>query len=91
MTRDELIQKYSNREDISDDLKIEILEDISDSIDTESDPETEVLKAKVEELEWKFGDLKEKYIRRFSEAKEDDPEEDEEEEEEEKIVDVKEI
>lgn len=92
MTREELIQKYSNREDISDDLKIEILEDISDSINTESDPETEVLTAKVEELDWKFRDLKEKYIRRFSEVKEDDPEEDpEEEEEKEEIIDVKEI
>ena len=93
MTREDLIQKYTNREDISDELKIEILEDISDSIDTpESDPETEVLKAKVEELEWKYGDLKEKYIRRFSEMKEDDPEDDpEEEEEKEEIIDVKEI
>ena len=94
MTREEIIRKYTDREDLPDEVKIEILEDISDmevpapEADLE---ELQELNSRIEELENSYSELKEKYIRRFSEAKEDDPEEEEEEEEEEKIVDVKEI
>jgi len=77
-----------------DDLKIELLEDIEDSFETESETET-VSKEDYEKVVSERDEIKKKYKERFlsnEETKEDEEKEDEETGlEEEKIVDIKEI
>lgn len=74
--------------DVSDEIKIELLEDIEDSFDIVEDGSSEEL----EEIKTKYEELKTKYKERFlTSDKKDDKEDDTEELEEEEIVDVKEI
>lgn len=68
LTKDELIEKVKKYVgDRTDDETIEIIEDISDSIDSSDADEW---KQKFEELDKTWRD---KYISRFLEKKEDDP------------------
>lgn len=87
MTKEELIKKV-NESEIDDELKISLMEDITDSFegDVQDNSELEEVKAKYEEL-------KEKYKARFLEGEEKEPEEKEDDEEikEEEVIDVKEI
>lgn len=82
LTKEELIEKFKNYagEDVTSDAAIELLEDISDSVEVEKE-ETEDWEAKYKELDeiWR-----KKYAERFSEPgdKEKEPEETEETEEE---------
>lgn len=100
LTKQELIQSVSDRIQ-DDDIKMSLLEDISDSfvdepveVDTE---ENDKLKAEIEDLRMKYDELKQKYIDRFTKpevAEEIQPEPEEindVEMKEEEIVDVKEI
>ena len=75
-----------------DDLKIELLEDIEDSIDVEDNTE-KVEKTAYDELQTKYEELKTKYKERFLESTSEDTDEDKEDDEvkEEEIIDVKEI
>ena len=79
LSKDELIEKVQKYVgDRTDDETIEIIEDISDSIDS-SDPDE--WKQKFEECDKMWRD---KYISRFLEKKEDEPDTPTEHEEEEK-------
>jgi len=79
-----------------EDLKIELLEDIEDSVDIAEDETEKVEKTAYDEVVAERDEIKRKYKERFlkvDETKEDETKEDEEDEEltEEEIVDVKEI
>lgn len=86
LTKEELIEKFKNYagEDVTSDAAIELLEDISDSVEVEKEEEGEG----GEDWETKYKELDEswrkKYAERFSEPgdKEKEPEEEKEEEEE---------
>ena len=100
LTAEEFIKKYTVDKKISedDDVLIELMEDISDSIvenETESEEITK-LKADNEKLAADYADLKERYKNRFlsSEIEVEEKTEEKEEEsepEEKEIIDVKEI
>ena len=84
-SKDELISKINGYE-IDDNVKIELMEDVTDSFENPVDTsETDDLKAKYEEL-------KQKYKDRFLKCEETEKEETENPEMEEKeIIDIKEI
>lgn len=86
LSKEELIAKINGYE-IDDTIKIELLEDVTDSMDVTVDNTEEI-----EELKTKYEELKEKYKERFLSGKEtEEKEEEEEEEKEEEVIDVKEI
>ena len=91
LSKDELKAKIDEK--ISDeDLKIEMLEDIEDSV--EVDEEEKVSKEEYDKVVSELADLKEKYKARFlskDEEKEDEEKEDEEGLSEKEEIDVKEI
>ena len=88
--KDEFNKKYSEKIVDNDDLLIELMEDIADSVDVESE-ELEKAKAELDDYKAKYDDLKSKYKERFL-SSEDIPEEKMEEKLEEKeVVDIKEI
>lgn len=88
LTKEELIEKFKNYagEDVTSDAAIELLEDISDSVEVEKEDTEEGEGG--EDWETKYKELDEswrkKYAERFSEPgdKEKEPEEEKEEEEE---------
>ena len=90
LSKDELIQKI-NEKVMDEDVKIELMEDITDSFDVESEEPKE--DERVKELEEKYKSLQEKYKERFLQGSEKETEEKEETEElkEEEVIDVKEI
>ena len=100
LTAQEFIKKYTVDKKISedDDVLIELMEDISDSIvenETESE-EIAKLKADNEKLAADYADLKDRYKNRFLTAEVDVEEKTEEkaeegEPEEKEVIDVKEI
>lgn len=85
LSKDELISKINGYE-IDDNIKIELMEDVTDSFENPVDTsETDELKAKYEEL-------KQKYKDRFLKGEETEKEEtDNPEMEEKEIIDIKEI
>lgn len=96
--KDEFNKKYSEKIVDNDDLLIELMEDIADSVDVESE-ELEKVKSELEDYKSKYEDLKTKYKERFlsseelvekleEEKVEEVPEESLEEKE---VIDVKEI
>lgn len=89
VTRDELIEKINNYDEVNDDIKIELMEDITDSFD---DTELVNLREEISSTKAELDDLKRKYKERFSEvreAKKDDVEDIYKEEKE--YIDIKEI
>lgn len=92
LSKDELKAKIDEK--ITDeDLKIELLEDVEDSIDIVEDEVEKVLKEDYDKILNELADLKEKYKARFL-SKDDIVEEKVEdvlEEKDEEIIDVKEI
>ena len=93
LEKEELIKKV-NEKVMDEDVKIELMEDITDSFDVETETKLEDT-ARIEELEEKYKNLQEKYKERFlkgdeTDKKDEEPEEVEEYEEKE-IVDIKEI
>lgn len=91
LSKDELIAKI-NEKVMDEDVKIELMEDITDSVETEGSTNEED-KQRIEELEIKYKDLQEKYKERFlnSNTKEDKNKEEMIDNEEEKTIDIKEI
>lgn len=93
--KDEFNKKYSEKIVDNDDLLIELMEDVSDSIEVGDSEELATLKAELDDIKTKYEDLKEKYKERFlssEEIKEEIKDEVEDETLEEKeVIDVKEI
>lgn len=89
LSKEELIAKI-NELPIDDEIKIGLLEDITDSMEI-----SEVDNSAMEELQGKYEELKTKYKERFLKGTEETEKEDEETEElkedEEEVIDVKEI
>ena len=88
LSKDELISKINGLE-IDDNVKIELMEDVTDSFEVSETDNTEL-----EEVKTKYKELKTKYKERFlkGDDKEDKEEKDDDEEmKEEEVVDVKEI
>lgn len=90
LSREELLKKISEKV-LDNDLSVELLEDITDSMDVSDDAEKQALQDKIAELESKLEELKAKYKERFlTNDKSEEPEEPEEPKEE-NIIDIKEI
>lgn len=97
LSKEELIAKVNEKiENV--DLAIELIEDITDSMEevTVDEAEAKALKDKVEELNWQLTDLKERYKNRFLGIPEEEPGEPEEGEnvpelETKDVIDIKEI
>lgn len=86
LEKEKLIEKINSLE-IEDDIKIPLLEDVTDSIEVETEE-----KGKIEELQTKYDELKEKYKERFMKGTEEKEEkEDTEELKEKEIIDIREI
>ena len=90
LSKEELIEKV-NGYNIDDEIKIELLENISDSMEV-----TETDNTEMEEIKRKYEELKEKYKERFligekEDVEETDEETEEDEDEDEKVIDIKEI
>lgn len=81
----EEFKKKVNEMEIDDEKKIELLEDIEDSFDVETD------NSELEEIKAKYEELKEKYKARFIDSDSEDEEEKIDEYEEKEVIDVKEI
>ena len=89
ISKDELISKI-NEKVTDEDVKIELMEDVTDSFDGEDNS----LQEEVDRLNEEVASLKEKYKERFLksddvEKKEDEIKEDDDDDE--KVIDVKEI
>lgn len=78
-------KKKVNEMSIDDETKIELLEDIEDSFEVESD------NTELEEIKTKYEELKEKYKARFLDSDSKEEEEEKEEVKEVEEVDVEEI
>lgn len=90
LSKDDLISKI-NEKVMDEDVKIELMEDITDSVEAEGSTNEED-KQRIEELETKYKDLQEKYKERFLKSDNKDNETEEiKTEDEEKEIDVKEI
>lgn len=90
LTKQELKQKISDNIQDNDDLVIDLLEDIEDSmIEETSQVLDETVGKELEELKLKYDDLKAKYKERFLAPVEE--EEETKELEEKEVIDVKEI
>lgn len=88
LSKEELLKKV-NEYEIPDEVKIELMEDVTDSMEI-AEPEENT---ELEEIKAKYEELKEKYKARFleGEEKEQEPKEEVEELKEEEVIDVKEI
>lgn len=83
-----------NELEIDEDVKISLMEDITDSISPEESEELASLQAEIERVTSELADLKEKYKARFMSAVASDEKEDAEDDGEYKeteVIDVKEI
>lgn len=91
LSKDELLKKITEK--ITDeDLVIELMEDISDSLDVSAEEEKKVLEDKINDLELKLEDLKTKYKERFLKGEViEEVKEEIEEPKEEEVIDIKEI
>ena len=93
LSKEELIQKISEKV-MDEDVSIELMEDITDSFDTETVDTSSEDKARIEELETKLKEIKDKYKERFlkgSDEKEDIDESEDTEMKEKEVIDIKEI
>lgn len=78
--------------EIDDEVKMSLMEDITDSVRPDESEELASLKAEVEDLKGKYEDVKTKYKERFYTATTDDKKEEKMEELDEKeVIDVKDI
>lgn len=86
------LSEYINGLELDDEVKIALMEDITDSISPEENEELNRLKDEVNEYKEKYEEVKAKYKERFYTAVESDKKEDIQEELEEKeVIDIKEI
>ena len=91
LSKEELKQKISDSITDNDDLVIELLEDIEDSMEENSIQDN----SELEDLKGKYDELKRKYKERFLSCIEKDPDDEEDNKdeglEEKELIDVKEI
>ena len=88
---EELSSRVNDLE-LDDEVKISLMEDITDSVSPDESEELASLKAELEKANADYEELKEKYKARFLKAVESDEEEKVEEDLEEKeVIDVKEL
>ena len=82
-----------NELELDDDVKISLMEDITDSVCPDESEELALVKAELEKAKADYEELKEKYKARFLKAVESDEEEKEDTEdlEEKEVIDVKEL
>ena len=82
-----------NELELDDDVKISLMEDITDSVSPDESEELASIKAELEKAKADYEELKEKYKARFLKAVESDEEEKEDTEdlEEKEVIDVKEL
>ena len=82
-----------NELELDDDVKISLMEDITDSVSPDESEELAGIKAELEKISAELEELKEKYKARFLKAVESDEEEKEDTEdlEEKEVIDVKEL
>ena len=82
-----------NELELDDDVKISLMEDITDSVSPDESEELAGIKAELEKKSAELEELKEKYKARFLKAVESDEEEKEDTEdlEEKEVIDVKEL
>lgn len=81
--------------EIDEDVKISLMEDITDSLTPEENQELEALKSELDSTKEKYDELKNKYKERFLKAVEvedlKEEEKEDEELEEKEVIDIKEI
>lgn len=89
---EELSSRINDLE-LDDDVKISLMEDITDSVSPDESEELANLRAELEKAKADYEELKEKYKARFLKAVESDEEEKVEDEdlEEKEVIDVKEL
>lgn len=88
---EELSSRVNDLE-IDDDVKISLMEDITDSISKDESEELATIKSELDRVKEEYDSLKEKYKSRFFEAVSTDEEKkDDEELKEEEVIDIKEI
>lgn len=85
MMKDELISKINGLE-IDDNVKIELMEDVTDSFEV-TDPDN----SELEDIKTKYEELKTKYKERFLKGEDKKEDEEKEDVEEKEVIDVKEI
>ena len=90
LSKDDLIQKINDKV-MDEDVKIELMEDITDSFEEDSTNEEDT--QRIKELEEKYKTLQEKYKERFLQGTEIKKEEKNEDDglEEKEVIDIKEI
>ena len=89
---EELSSRINDLE-LDDDVKISLMEDITDSVSPDESEELASVRAELEKAKADYEELKEKYKARFLKAVESDEEEKEDTEdlEEKEVIDVKEL
>lgn len=88
---EELSSRINDLE-LDDEVKISLMEDITDSVSPDESEELASIKAELEKKSAEVDELKEKYKARFLKASEDDEVKEKEEDLEEKeVIDIKEI
>ena len=91
---EELSSRINDLE-LDDEVKISLMEDITDSISPDESEELSLLKAEVEKVKAEYEDLKQKYKERFLKAAEVEEEnvevKEDEDLEEKEVIDIKEI
>lgn len=93
LSKDELIQKISEKV-LDEDVQIELMEDITDSMEVENIDTSDEDKTRIEELETEVKELKQKYKERFLKGSEKEDKETEDEDvelKEKEVIDIKEI
>lgn len=82
-----------NELELDDDVKISLMEDITDSVSPDESEELAGIKAELEKAKAEYEELKEKYKARFLKAVESEEVEEKSEEdlEEKEVIDVKEL
>ena len=89
LSKDELLAKI-NEKVMDEDVKIELIEDVTDSFEVDDSNSNEEYEQRITELEDKYKNLQEKYKERFL-NKVEEKEDYEDDEEKEEVIDVKEI
>lgn len=91
LSKEELIKKVSEKV-MDEDVQIELMEDITDSMEVENVDTSSEDKTRIEELETQVKELKQKYKDRFLKGSDEKDNEDEDVELKEKeVIDIKEI
>ena len=90
LSKEELIKKVSEKV-MDEDVQIELMEDITDSFETETVDTSSEDKTRIEELETQVKELKQKYKDRFLKGSEEKDEDEDVELKEKEVIDIKEI